>query len=474
MIVYSNNITCLNFWKSRRYILALLASFGFLNVYALRSNLSVAIVDMTQLRQVKLDNGTVFMKSDFNWDSKLQGYVLSSFFYGYVLTQIIGGYVASRIGGAKVFGIGIAVTSLLTIITPIAAKFNVYLFIVVRALEGFFEGTTYPACNAFYAKWAPPLERTRLIAIAWSGGYLGAVVSMPFSSLLATYLGWESIFYFFGGVGLIWYIFWIIFARDAPEKDSRISKEELLYIRESINATRQIKEVVDIPIRHYVTSLAVWANALAFFSEFWGFYTLLTCLPNFMKNILKFDLNSSGMVSGAPYLAMAIMIQFAGQLGDWILTRNILSRTNTRKVFTIIGFSAQAIFLLIGSFWMSHIGTSICLILAVGIGAFAMAGFGVSVLDLAPRYGGTTMGYCNTFGAATGVISPIVTGYIVTDTTSVHQWRIIFYIAASIYVAGAIFYGLFGSSDLQAWGREDEKPIELNNTKHKQNRVEPD
>jgi len=41
-----------------------------------------------------------------------------------------------------VFGVGIAMTALLTLVTPLAAYTRVELFIFLRALEGFFEVST--------------------------------------------------------------------------------------------------------------------------------------------------------------------------------------------------------------------------------------------------------------------------------------------------------------------------------------------
>lgn len=69
----------------------------------------------------------------------MQGWLLSSFFYGYILTQLPGGWLAARIGGNKVFGVGIAATAFLTLITPFLAHTNVYLFLAVRVVEGIFE-----------------------------------------------------------------------------------------------------------------------------------------------------------------------------------------------------------------------------------------------------------------------------------------------------------------------------------------------
>lgn len=86
-------------WQRRRYFVVFMAFLGLFNVYALRVNLSVAIVAMTETRNVTLSNNTIVQEQYFDWDSKQRGYVLSSFFYGYLMTQIIGGVIASKIGG---------------------------------------------------------------------------------------------------------------------------------------------------------------------------------------------------------------------------------------------------------------------------------------------------------------------------------------------------------------------------------------
>lgn len=87
------------FWRKQRYIVVLLAFFGFFNVYSLRVNLSVAIVAMTENRTVTDADGNVSYEQDFPWDSKQKGLILSSFFYGYIMTQFLGGYIGTKVGG---------------------------------------------------------------------------------------------------------------------------------------------------------------------------------------------------------------------------------------------------------------------------------------------------------------------------------------------------------------------------------------
>ncbi|GFR81804.1 vesicular glutamate transporter [Elysia marginata] len=79
----------------KRYIIAIMAFLGFANIYALRVNLSVAIVAMTTNRSAYI-NGTLvtIAAQEFVWSSHLKGQILASFFYGYIFTQMPGGSVA--------------------------------------------------------------------------------------------------------------------------------------------------------------------------------------------------------------------------------------------------------------------------------------------------------------------------------------------------------------------------------------------
>lgn len=57
---------------------------------------------------------------------------------------------------------------------------------------------TFPCIHAVWSKWAPPLERSKLASMGFSGSFVGTVVSMPLSGYIAQTLGWEAIFYIFG------------------------------------------------------------------------------------------------------------------------------------------------------------------------------------------------------------------------------------------------------------------------------------
>lgn len=444
------------FWKRRRYVVAFMAFLGFFNVYALRANLSIAIVVMTENKPVTIGNDTVYMR-EFDWDSRLQGYVLSSFFYGYITTQLLGGWLATIVGGQRLFGVGVGATAFLTLVSPIVAKTSVYLFIALRVVEGIFEGVTYPCIHAVWSQWAPPLERSRLATFAFTGSYLGTVVSMPVCALLSQWLGWPSIFYVFGVVGLIWFAMWNILLSERPTKDPKISPEELKYITESLGTVEK-KKVIH-PWKSILTSVPVWAIIAANFSENWGFYTFLTQLPKYMKDILKFDITHTGFMTALPYLVMSIMLLLSGHIADWFLVKKILTVSQVRKLFNCGAFISQSVFLIGASFATTATMGMICLIFAAGLGSFSLAGFSVNYLDIAPQHASVLMGIGNTIGSIPGIVSPILSGYVVTTPTR-GEWQVVFFISAGIYLTGCIIYGFFATGELQPWAipKETEKP----------------
>lgn len=118
---------------------------GFANVYAMRVNLSVAIVYMVNNTALNYNNNyteinSTYKDGTFLWDESQQGIILGMFFYGYVLTQVPGGRLAEIVGGKWLMGVGVLITAIFTLLTPLAAITNIYLLYTVRIIEGLGEG----------------------------------------------------------------------------------------------------------------------------------------------------------------------------------------------------------------------------------------------------------------------------------------------------------------------------------------------
>ncbi|XP_065056219.1 sialin-like isoform X3 [Rhopilema esculentum] len=410
-------------WLPKRYLLAILSFLGFLNLYSLRVNLSVALVAMVSNKTITNSSGYVVCTepADFSWNTKEQGIILSSFFYGYIFTPIPSGYLAARFGGKNLFGGGILMTGLFTLLTPLAARMSIKFLIAVRVLQGLSQGIAFPCMHAIWSKWAPPIERSRLSTISFSG-------------LLA----------------IIWSVFWFWMVTDSPFDHPTITDKELAYLKQELSDDKTESKLTTVPWKDLLSSGPVWAIMIAHFTGNWGNFILLTSLPTYLKLVLKFDLQKAGFLSALPYLIMTIMIQIGGQLADFLRSSGRMSTTTVRKLFTAIGFMGQGVFLIVVGYSTSKYMVISALVMSVGLGGLAWCGFIVNHLDIAPRYASLIFGMSNTFATIPGIVSPLVVGFVTTHETR-EEWLIIFILSAAVCGFGTLVFLIFASGKKQLW-----------------------
>lgn len=464
-----------------RYVFALLGFFGFFNVYAMRVNLSVAIIAMVKqsnhssesgpteavacqelTQEFKYGNSSEISYSqprtgEFEWDSHTQGLVLGAFFYGYIITQIPGGILAEKYGAKWLFASGMLLTSISTLLTPLAARWSVWALVFARVIEGLGEGVAYPCINTLIGQWAPKLERSRIVAFIYTGSNIGTVFTLGISGILgdSDFLGgWPSVFYVFGTLGCVWLLLWAFIVYETPESHPRISKEELLLIRQG----HEKKPRVPTPWKSILTSVPLWALLAAHTGETWGFYTLLIQAPTYLSNILHFDLNQNGLLSALPNLMLSTVSIFASILADKLRKTGKFRISTIRKTFNTIGFIGPAICLAIVAFiGCRPLIIVILLCLALGLNGFAFSGFIATHVDMSPDFAGTLYGFTNFFANFPGFLVPAYVGWIIHDGQTVKNWAIVFVTASVVFVVTSLIYNIFASAELQPWGVHQEE-----------------
>ncbi|KAL4221287.1 hypothetical protein ACF0H5_019550 [Mactra antiquata] len=473
---------------SQRWILAYIGFFGFGVVYSLRVNISVGIVCMVKSPEVNTtemlySNITTMLplvdaaciaetkkadesndRAELEWSKSTKSSILASFFYGYMVTQIPGGWVADRYGGKKVLLAVILASSILTMLLPVCARTSVYLVYVIRVTLGLLTAATFPAMHAMWGRWAPPLERSKLTTLCYAGTTLGNVVTFSTSGLLCAYgfdNGWGSIFYVTGGLGVLWSLAWMYIASDTPNSHTRITEEERKYITGSIEY-KVDRKTVKVPWLSMLKSKCLWACLTAHVCNNWTNYTLLTNIPTFMKDVLKFDIKANGAVSSIPYICQFVSAIFAGQLADFLRTRKILSTTGTRKSLQIFSFAGAASCLIATGFCDCTQRTlAVALLsLAVMFTGFCRAGYVVNHVDFAPKYAGVLFGITNTVATIPGMTAPLLAGYLTPNGTP-EEWRNVFYVCAGFDILGIIVFGLFASGELQDWAKDEDFEVEI-------------
>ena len=85
-------------------------------------------------------------------------------------------------------------------------------------LLGAGEGATFPGGLRTVAQTLPPEKRGRGLAISYSGGSLGAMITPFIVTPIALRFGWRGAFLVTGSFGFAWLIFWRFVARGIEER----------------------------------------------------------------------------------------------------------------------------------------------------------------------------------------------------------------------------------------------------------------
>ncbi|BFG22004.1 hypothetical protein CerSpe_082780 [Prunus speciosa] len=415
-----------SWWEQfpKRWVIVLLCFTAFLLCNMDRVNMSIAILPMSQ---------------EFNWDSATVGLIQSSFFWGYLLTQILGGIWADKIGGKRVLGFGVIWWSVATILTPIAAKISLPFLLIMRAFMGIGEGVAMPAMNNILSKWIPVSERSRALSLVYSGMYLGSVTGLAFSPILIQKFKWPSVFYSFGSLGSVWFALWLKKAYSSPKEDPELSTEE----KELIMGGNISKEPVTvIPWKLILSKPPVWALIICHFCHNWGTFILLTWMPTYYNQVLKFNLTESGLLCVLPWLTMAVFANIGGWIADTLVSRG-LSVTTVRKIMQSIGFLGPAFFLSQLSRVKTPAMAVLCMACSQGSDAFSQSGLYSNHQDIGPRYSGVLLGLSNTAGVLAGVFGTAATGYILQRGS----WDDVFKVAVALYLVGTLIWNLFSTGE---------------------------
>ncbi|XP_011213150.1 putative inorganic phosphate cotransporter [Bactrocera dorsalis] len=435
-----------------RHLQCLLISLGFSLLFAMRVNLSVAIVAM-------MDNkGSNPDFTEYHWSQQTKSHILSSFFCGYILVQIPAGGWARRFGGRLLLLLSVTLSSIFALITPLSVSLGGWqLLCMLRFCQGLCQGVTLPTIATLMSKWAPIEERSALQTYCYSGAQLGIVVMLATSGVLcSSSWGWPSTFYLPGLLGLAWSCLWLVFGASTPRHCKHISAGERAMIEESLGHDTKSAEFAKthaVPWKQIFTSKPFLVLIFNHCTNNWCFWTLLTQIPSYINSVLGKDIKSNALLSSLPYIAMLALSMICCPLASWLEKSKLLNATVSRKIFNTIGQWIPVVTLVSLGYLQPDQGdlAIILLTVTVAINTIGHFGYAVNHLDLAPNFAGTLMGIVNCSANVMSIIAPLVVGYIVTDTTNVYQWRIIFTVAGGMSFSGNLMFLIFGTAKQQPW-----------------------
>jgi MFS transporter, ACS family, hexuronate transporter len=154
------------------------------------------------------------------------GWVISAFSIAYMVGNPVWGYALDRIGLTR--GLTCAVGLWTVASAAHAAVSGFGGFAAARAVLGWAEGATFPAGLRGSVESLSAAQRSRGMALAYSGGSLGAIVTPFIVTPIALRFGWRSAFWFTGMAGALWIVIWLLHRSGRTELMSRETQREPL------------------------------------------------------------------------------------------------------------------------------------------------------------------------------------------------------------------------------------------------------
>lgn len=429
---------------------------------------------VTYLDRICIGVAASEIQKDLGISEQAWGWVLGAFLLGYGIFEIPSGGLGDWIGQRKVLTRIVVWWSAFTALTPLAT--NYYLLITTRFLFGAGEAGAYPNASGCISRWFPIGERARAQGLVWGASRLGGALTPLLVVPLMKALGWQSCFWVFGALGLVWAAVWYVWFRDDPAEHSAVTKEELAEISDmplaasqeiaaprpqslgsstaaSVNpyaspafaydqaakSTFASREAAaghrGVPWGPLFASPQLWLIIGMYWFYVFGFIFFMFWLPKFLTQGRGFSAEAMGICVALTFSAGALGNVAGGWASDRLSKRFGLAIG--RKLIGVTCLTLSGLLLLAAAFTPGQLSVAVLLILCFGITDGMLPCSWAICLDVGKRYSGAVSGAMNTAGQAAGYICTVLFGYLVTWYDS-YDTPLLF-LAPNLFVAAVLF-----------------------------------
>ncbi|MGD8105530.1 MFS transporter [Pantoea sp. FN0302] len=369
------------------------------------------------LDRVALSLTVPMIEKDLMLNAEQFGMIFGSFFFGYALFNFIGGLATDKYGPTLVLGIAVGMWSLFCGLTAIATGF--WSMLILRVLFGMAEGPICASANKAINGWFPKKQAATAMGFLSAGSPLGGAVAGPIIGYLALAFGWRPAFIIICSIGIVWMVVWFFIAADNPARSKRVSAEEHALIDKLKEAQPGDEPELDQAahgLGYYLRQPIILVTAFAFFCYNYILFFFLSWFPAYLVQAHNLDIKSMSMTTVIPWIVGFVGLALGGWISDKIF--NITGRLLlSRKIVLVVSLLAAALCVALAGTVEGV--TSAVLLMSVSIFFLYITGaiYWAIIQDVVhkSRVGGIS-GFIHLIGSLSGIIGPIVTGFIVQHT----------------------------------------------------------
>jgi ACS family glucarate transporter-like MFS transporter len=367
--------------------------------------------------------------------SKIQmSFVFSSFAVAYAAFEIVTAWWGQRIGPRRVLTRIVAWWSCFTIATSVAWNYSSLL--VIRFLFGAGEAGAWPNAALAFSRWTPVSERGRAQGFFFAAAHLSGGLTPLLVAALMPVMSWRAIFATCGAVGFVWAAGWFRWFRDEPRSHAGVNaaEAELIETGRSISTHGHGGKGV---WRDLLKSPSVWFLCLAYFSNSYGSYFVMTWLPTYLAEQRGFQKESLSFFSGLPLLLSVVGDISGGAVTDF-LTRRFGLRVG-RSGVAVAGYAVAGAAMFASVVSTTPVMAASLIAISVAASMFTLSASWAACIDIGAEHTAVLGAAMNTTGQIGSILSPVVTGWAVSHFS---DWQTPLLIMGGLYVASAVFWTL--------------------------------
>ena len=361
-------------------------------------------------------------------------FVFSAFALAYAGFEIVTAWWGERIGPRRILARIVIWWSCFTIGTAFA--WNYASLLAIRFLFGAGEAGAWPNAALAFSRWMPVRERGRAQGFFFAAAHLSGGLTPLLVAALLTFLSWRAIFVTCGAVGFVWAAAWFRWFRDEPRDHPDVNAAEA----ELIESEREIaihEHGAPGVGRALAMSSNVWFLCLAYFSNSYGSYFVMTWLPTYLTEQRGFQKEALSLFSGLPLLLSVLGDLSGGAVTD-SLTRRFGLRVG-RSAVAVAGYALAGAAMFASVFSTTAVVAASLIAVAVAASMFTLSASWATCMDVGGEHTAVLSAAMNTTGQIGSIASPVVAGWMVTRFSN---WQAPLLIMGGLYLLSAVLWML--------------------------------
>lgn len=351
------------------------------------------------------------------------GLIASCYFFAYTAMQIPAGMLVDKFGKKAVVIPGFILFAIAALL--IGNAHSITMIYAGSLLAGLGCGSYYGSAWSLSAENIPSEHRGFASAIINTGSALGMGISLLATSFLVKSWGmpWQYMLYIIAALLLCLVAGFAIIIKETPK------------IKQAQAANKQANVQAEAPIptgeKHSFFSTQMIASYIMYFATCYGYYMIVSWLPNFLETERGFTGGSIGSASS--------LVAFAAIPGALIISK-ISDKFRSKRLMFIIVLEIVAAVTLLTTVQSTTITFLLAGLIFYGLfGKLTVEPILIShVAETAPKNNyGTSFGVFNFFGMSSSVIAPPLTGYL-ADITGTKITG--FYVAIGILIIATLVF----------------------------------